>query len=62
MSFKPQLIGTLPEETVRVAHAAFHKGNLYLTLRYEIGTLYNDTKFTALYRYCQLNPTAVELY
>jgi transposase len=40
MSLKPQPINPVPEETVRVARAAFPKGNLYLTLRDEIGTLY----------------------
>lgn len=49
MSLKPQPISPVPEETVRVARAAFPKGNLYLTLRDEIGTLYSDTDFTALY-------------
>jgi transposase len=49
MSLKLQPISPVPEETVRVAHAAFPKGNLYLTLRDEIGTLYNDSDFTALY-------------
>ncbi|RCJ34972.1 hypothetical protein A6770_40805 [Nostoc minutum NIES-26] len=49
MSLKPQPISPVPEETVRVARAAFPKGNLYLTLRDEIGTLYSDSDFTALY-------------
>ena len=39
MSLQPQPIGPVPEETSRVARAAFPKGNLYLTLRDEIGTL-----------------------
>jgi transposase len=42
MSLKPQPINPVPQETVRVARAAFPKGNLYLTLRDEIGTLYSD--------------------
>jgi len=42
MSLQPQPIGPVPEETVRVARAAFPKGNLYLTLRDEIGTLYSE--------------------
>ncbi len=49
MSLQPQPIGPVPEETVRVARAAFPKGNLYLTLRDEIGTLYSDIDFAALY-------------
>ncbi|WP_167315729.1 hypothetical protein [Nostoc punctiforme] len=46
MSLKPQPISPVPEETVRVARAAFPKGNLYLTMRDEIGTLYSDSDFT----------------
>ena len=38
MLLKPQPIGPMPEETVRIARAAFLKGNLYLTMRDEIGT------------------------
>ncbi len=49
MSLQPQLIGPVPEETIRVARAAFPKGNLYITLRDEIGTLYSDFDFAALY-------------
>ena len=33
MSMHPQAIGPIPEETVRVARAAFPRGNPYLTLR-----------------------------
>lgn len=43
MSLKPQPISPVPEETVRVARAAFPKGNLYLTMRDEIGTQYTVT-------------------
>jgi transposase len=39
----------VPEATVRVARAAFPKGNLYLQLRDELGTLYDDTTFSGLY-------------
>ena len=49
MSLKQQPISPVPEETVRVACAAFPKGNVYLTLRDEIGTLYSDSDFAALY-------------
>ncbi|BBD70776.1 hypothetical protein NIES4072_71420 [Nostoc commune NIES-4072] len=46
---QPQAIDPIPEETVRVARAAFPKGNLYMTMRDEIGTLYNDQDFEALF-------------
>ena len=49
MSLQPQPIDPVPEETIRVARAAFLKGNLYITLRDEIGTLYSDFDFAALY-------------
>ena len=39
----------LPVETVQVAHAAFPKGNPYLTLRDELGPLYTDQTFAALF-------------
>ena len=42
MSLQPQPIVPVPEETIRVARAAFPKGNLYMTLRDEIGTLYDQ--------------------
>ena len=49
MSLHPQPIPPIPEETVRVAQAAFAKGNLYLTLRDTLGTLYKDEDFGDLY-------------
>lgn len=49
MSLKPQPLGTIPEETVSVAQAAFPKGNSYMKLRDELGVLYNDEDFAELY-------------
>lgn len=45
----PQLIISVPEETARIARAAFPKGNLYITMRDEIGSLYRDLDFEALF-------------
>ena len=45
MSLQPQALAPIPEETQRVARAAFPKGNLYLRLRDEIGTLFEDPLF-----------------
>jgi transposase len=42
MSLKPSPIQPIPEETVRVACAAFPKGNPYLTLRDELGPIFAD--------------------
>jgi transposase len=49
MSLHPQAIGPIPQETVRVARAAFPKGNLYLRIRDEIGTIYEDSLFVSLF-------------
>lgn len=49
MPLKPKAIFPVPEETARVAHAAFPKGNLYLCLRDELGTLYGDEVFADLF-------------
>ncbi len=39
----------IPEETVRIAKAAFPKGNLYLKMRDELGVLYQDSEFANLF-------------
>lgn len=49
MSLQPQAIAPIPEETARVAHAIFPSGNRYMRLRDELGTLYRDEQFAALY-------------
>ena len=49
MSLQPESIGPVPEETARIARAAFPKGNLYLRLRDELGTLYQDDVFADLF-------------
>jgi transposase len=49
MSMHPQAIGSIPEETVRVARAAFPRGNPYMTMRDQLGTLYDDQDFAALF-------------
>lgn len=49
MSLKIMPGAKIPAETARVAHAAFPKGNPYLTLRDELETLYADGLFAALF-------------
>ena len=49
MSLQPKAIGAVPEETARVAQAAFPKGNLYLRIRDELGTVFDDSAFTPLF-------------
>ena len=49
MSLHCQPIGHIPEETVRVARAAFPKSNLYMKMRDELGTFYEDHDFEDLF-------------
>src|ERR671915_124048 len=49
MSLKPSPLQPVPEETARVAHAAFPKGHPYLTFRDALGTIFQDEDFTALF-------------
>jgi transposase len=47
LQLEPDL--TVPDETARVAKAAFPKGNAYLTLRDELETVYADSLFASLF-------------
>ena len=49
MSLHPQEIPPIPEETRRVARAAFPRGNIYMRLRDELGAIYNDQLFATLF-------------
>ena len=49
MSLHPTPIGEIPNETVRVAKAAFPKGTLATRLRDEFADLFEDADFRALY-------------
>ena len=49
MSLKPGPIQPVPEETVRVAQAAFRKGNPVLKLRDELGAIVADADFADLF-------------
>jgi len=46
---KVQPTGSVPAETARIAHQVFPKGNRYLTLRDELGAIYHDRDFEALF-------------
>src|SRR5918997_1144108 len=52
MSLKPSPPQPVPEETARVAQAAFPAGNPYLTFRDALGPLFQDEDFTALFPPC----------
>jgi transposase len=49
MSLKPRPVPPVPEETARIARAAFRKGNVYLTIRDELGVFFDDAMFAALF-------------
>jgi transposase len=49
MSLHPHEIPDVPEETTRVARAAFPKGTLCLRLRDELGSIFFDEQFLPLY-------------
>jgi transposase len=49
MSLHPHVITPVPEETVRVARAAFPKGHPYLTFRDALGPIFQDEDFAALF-------------
>ena len=52
MSLKPYPIQSVPAETARVAHAAFPHGTPYLTFRDELGPIFQDEDFAALFPTC----------
>ncbi len=51
MVLHPQLIKPIPQQTKRIAHQAFPKGNIYMTLRDELGIFYLDEDFAELYSF-----------
>ena len=46
---KPENDDQIPEETAKVAKAAFPNGNIYLTLRENLGLIFEDQTFQDLY-------------
>jgi transposase len=49
MSLHPQPIEPVPDDTARVARSAFPRGNTYVALRDELGTIFRDADFAALF-------------
>jgi transposase len=49
MSYQNEAISAIPDETARIAHAAFPKGNPYMDMRDELGVLFADVDFRAMY-------------
>ena len=52
MSMHPQPIPAIPEETMRIAHAILPIGNVWMQMRDELGTLYDDEDFADLFPRC----------
>jgi transposase len=52
MTLKAQPIPAVPEETARVAKAAFPKGNAWVRLRDALGTVFEDESFASLFPGC----------
>jgi hypothetical protein len=49
VSLQPQPAFAIPEETRRVAHAAFPKGTLGLRIADEFGSIDDDDQFASLF-------------
>jgi transposase len=49
MSLNAEPVGPIPEETSRVARAAFPKGNVYIQMRDVLGVIYDDASFRPLF-------------
>ena len=49
MSLRPEPIRPVPEETARVAQAAFPKGTTYTRMRDELGVVWEDDDFAGLF-------------
>lgn len=52
MSLQPAIIGHIPQATMHIAKAAFPNGNVYMCMRDELGSIYQDTDFEALFPRC----------
>jgi transposase len=52
MSLQKQAIDPVPQQTARVARAAFPKGNLYIRMRDEFATVFTDEHFADLFPTC----------
>jgi transposase len=49
MTLHPQTDFTIPEETIRVARAAYPRGNALMKMRDALGTIYQDQSFASLF-------------
>src|SRR5262245_42803115 len=49
MSLHPHASSPVPDDTPRVARAAFPHGSIYMPVADRLGTIYYDTQFTTLF-------------
>jgi transposase len=49
MSLRAPIVSCLPDDTARVARAAFPKGNAYLRVHDVLGPIYTNPQFAALF-------------
>jgi transposase len=49
MSLQPEPLSPIPEETARIARAAFPHGSPWMRLRDELGPIFDDTQFATLF-------------
>src|SRR4029450_10619675 len=49
MCLPPRSVDPVPEQTARVARAAFPKGTTYMTMRDELGAIFEDEDFAHLF-------------
>jgi transposase len=49
MTLHPKNHWEVPKETARVARASFAKGNVYIKMYDELGTIYEDSDFKELF-------------
>ena len=49
MSLRPTPCADIPANTAAAARAAFPKGNVYLRLPDELGTIFTDAQFASLF-------------
>lgn len=49
MSLRPSAPGAIPDDTAQAARAAFPRGSSLLSLRDELGPIFDDRRFAALF-------------
>jgi len=49
VSLHPHTVDPIPQDTARIARAAFRRGSPFMRMRDEIGTLFTDEEFAPLF-------------